>query len=261
MSGVFITRGMRVTIPSGGLTLAIGNHRKVTGNVTIHVRFDVCPTWVQLALRHLDDAKAKKALRVAAWAGADEDQKAATLEREFEAAMQAIMAAAIAVDAFYALIQSHVHLPPSIVTKWRTNRTARYRQVTEVLQRGFQLKPKGVGILRQNLKEIYRVRDLAVHPSGKIEAPILHPELGVGVEWRFAYFSADNAELLVNAATWILWQLAYMGKPKDPEIQGYIAGLRPRLGDLFPTGHPSSSSAQKVGGDAQLGAADGTQTA
>jgi hypothetical protein len=53
-------------------------------------------------------------------------QKAATLEREFEAAMQAIMAAAIAVDASYALIRSHVHLPPSIVTKWRTNRTARY---------------------------------------------------------------------------------------------------------------------------------------
>jgi hypothetical protein len=30
---------------------------------------------------------------------------------------------------------------------------------------------KGTAALRANLKEIYRVRDLAVHPSGKIEAP------------------------------------------------------------------------------------------
>jgi hypothetical protein len=158
------------------------------------------------------------------------------------------MAAAIAIDAFYALIQTHVHLPPSIVNKWRTKRTARYSQITEVLRRGFQLKPKGVAALRQNLKEIYRVRDLAVHPSGKVEAPILHPELGVGVEWRFACFSAHNAELVVNAATWILWDLAYGGKPKDPEIQRYINGLRPSLAVLFPGGHLFSKqqSVQKV---------------
>jgi hypothetical protein len=88
MSGVFISRGMTVAIPPGGLTLAIGDNGNVTGNLTLHVRFDVCPTWVQLALRHLDDANAKKALRVAAWAGAEEEYKAAALEREFEASMQ-----------------------------------------------------------------------------------------------------------------------------------------------------------------------------
>jgi hypothetical protein len=98
--------------------------------------------------------------------------------------MQAVMAAAIAIDAFYALIQTHVQLPSSLITQWRTIRTARYTQVTEVLRRAFHLKQKGTAALRQNLKEIYRLRDLAVHPSGKIEAPILHPEIDVSVEWR-----------------------------------------------------------------------------
>jgi len=46
--------------------------------------------------------------------------------------MQAIMAAAIAVDAFYAMIWTHVDLPPDIANKWRAGRTARYSQVTEV---------------------------------------------------------------------------------------------------------------------------------
>lgn len=239
MAGIFISRGMTVAVPAGGLTIGIGEGGNVTGNLTLHVRFDVCPTWTELSLRHLQEAKAKRAEREAAWAGTNEEQKSFTLEREFEASMQAIMAAAIAIDAFYSLIQTHVVLPPSLVEQWRTKRTSRYKQVTEVLRLAFHLKPKGVAILRQNLKEINRMRDLAIHPSGKIEAPILHPELNVGVEWRFAYFRAHNAELVVNAATWILWDLAHGGKPKDSKIAEYMESLRPRLAELFPNGHPN----------------------
>jgi hypothetical protein len=177
MAGIFISRGMAITVPAGGLTISIGADGKSAANMTLHVRFDVCPTWTEIALRHLDDAREKRGDRQTAWAGTNEEQKAASLEREFEASMQAIMAAAIAVDAFYSLIQTHVDLPPSLTEQWRTKRTPRYSQVTEVLRRAFLLKPKGVAVLRGNLKELYRLRDLAVHPSGKIEAPILHPEL------------------------------------------------------------------------------------
>lgn len=49
--------------------------------------------------------------------------------------------------------------------------------------RTFTFKPKGASALRANLKAIYRYRDLAVHPSGRIEAPMLHPELDLGMEW------------------------------------------------------------------------------
>jgi len=243
MAGIFISRGMTVAVPAGGFTIGIGEDGNFTSNLTLHVRFDVCPTWTELSLRHLEEAKVKRAEREAAWAGTNEEQKAATIEREFEASMQAIMAAAIAIDAFYSIMQTHVVLPPSLVEQWRTKRTSRYSQVTEVLRRAFHLKPKGTTALRQNLKEIYRLRDLAVHPSGKIEAPILHPELNVGVEWRFAYFRAINAELVVNAATWIFWDLAHGGKPKDSKISEYMNNLRLRLTELFPSGHPNAAIA------------------
>ncbi len=239
MSGVFISRGMTVSIPKGGFTISLGSDGRPASNLMLHVRFDVCPTWCELAVRHLADAEARRIERVAAWAGTNEDQKGDSLEREFEASMQAIMAAAIALDAFYSIIQGHVQLPPSLVEKWRTKRTSRYSQVTEVLRRGFQLKPKGTASLRKNLKEIYRLRDLAVHPSGKIKAPLLHPEIQVGVEWRFACFRAQNAEAVVNAATGMLWDLAHNGKPTDGKIVEYMNTLRTRLVELYPFGHPS----------------------
>lgn len=240
MTGVFISRGMTIAVPAGGLTITLGSDGKSAANLTFHVRYDVCPTWCELALKHLSDASSRRADRVAAWAGTNEDHKAKSLESEFEASMQAVMAAAIALDAFYSVIKTYVKLPPLLEDKWRSKRTARYLQITQVLLLGFRLKSKGIAILRQNLKEIYRFRDLAVHPSGKIQAPLLHPEIDVGVEWRFVFFRAQNAETIVNAAIGMLWDLANNGRPTDDRIVEYMKGLRQRLAELFPSGHPNA---------------------
>ena len=243
MAGIFISRGITVAIPEGGLAIGIGSDGKPTANLTLHVHYDVCPTWCDLAFRHLADARTARDDRIDAWAGSDEDHKSRCLEREFEASMQAIMAAAIAFDAFYSVIQTYVRLPPLLAQQWRNKRTARYVQIVEVVRRAFHLKPKGTAILRQNLKEIYRFRDLAVHPSGKIQAPLRHPEMDVGVEWRFAHFRAQSAESIVNAATGMLWDLASNGKPANNKIREYMGTLRQRLAVLFPPTHPPTSSA------------------
>jgi len=228
---------MDIRIPPEGLLLSMGSDGQLDGSLTIHLRFDVCATWIELALRHLDDARAKRKSREAAWAGTDEAAKGSTLEREFEASMQAMTAAATAIEAFYSVLRTEVALPPSIVQAWRNNRTARYSQVTEVVRRALGIK-QGIASVRGYLKEIYRFRDLAVHPPGKIQVPIHHPELDVGVEWRFAYFRAGNAELIVNAATWLIWELVHHGKPKTKGIAAYVAPLKERLREAFPDGHP-----------------------
>jgi len=122
-----------------------------------------------------------------------------------------------------------VHLPQSLIDEWRDNHTPRYIQIAEVLRRAFSLEPKEVSRLRQNLGEIFRFRDLAIDPSGKINAPILHPELRVGVEWRFAYFRGENALRIVRATLRIIWELVASGKPKDADVQKYIDALRSRI--------------------------------
>ena len=237
MAGIFITKGMTVSIPH--LRIKIGEGGDIEGDpITLHVRFDVCPTWVMLARRHLEAALDARSQRDAIWARTDETAKAESLEREFECSMQAIMAAAIAWDAAYAVLREHVAIPDSLVQRWRAGRTARYSQVAEVIRRAFTLKPAGAKVLRSNLKEIYRYRDMAVHPSGKIQAALLHPELNVGVEWRFAYFRATNAEIAVCGAAGMLWDLAHEGRAKEPKITEYQETLRARLQEIYPAGRP-----------------------
>lgn len=237
MPGVFITRGMTLAIPS--FSIRFDANGRIQGDpITLHVRFDVCPTWIQIAKRHLDSALAAQTARDAAWSGNDENAKAQALEAESEAAMQAIMAAAIAWDALYAVMREHVAIPQAMAEAWRKGRTARYTQVAETVRRAFSLKQKGATALRANLKEIYRFRDLAVHPAGKISAPVLHPELDLGMEWRFVYFRAKNAELAVVVAAAMLWDLAHNGKPKDAKVAEYQKTLAARIDEIFPAGQP-----------------------
>jgi hypothetical protein len=63
----------------------------------------------------------------------------------------------------------------------------------------YQLKNKGSKAFR--VKEIYKFRDQAVHPSAAMEEAILHPEINVGVERRFVVFRYENAFQIVRIAT------------------------------------------------------------
>lgn len=240
MPGIFISRGMQITIPS--FSIRIRDDGEIDGEpITLHVRFDVCPTWIQMAKRHLDNAQDAMARRNEAWAGADGDLKSQALEAEFEASMLAVMAAAISWDALYAILREHVTIPPVMTEKWRHGRTARHIQVAETVRRAFALKPKGAAVLRSNLKTLYSFRDMAVHPSGKISEAILHPELHVGMEWRFVYFRARNAETAVLGAAGMLWDLAKNAQSKDAKITEYQKTLFTRLQEIFPAGVPQIS--------------------
>ncbi len=232
MSSVFVSRAMPVAVPAGGSVISIGENRKPASDLPLHGQFDVCPTWLELAVRHLSDAQVAQAARVAAWRGGDENLKAGALEWEFEASMQAIVASAIAVEAFCAVLQSKLQLPQLLIDEWREKRTPRHDQLSEVLRKAFSLEPKDASNLGKNLGEIFRFRDLAVDPSGKSDAPILHPGLGVGVEWRFAYFRCANALLIAKVTLRLIWELVVSDKPKDAEVQKYIDALRARIEPL-----------------------------
>ena len=226
MSGVFVTKQMTLVVPAGGLTLSINDDGKLAGSLKLQVHYDVCPTRLNISSRHLSDAEERKRVRDLAWNAHDEEAKALSLEAECESSMQAIMAAAIAIDSLYAALRDKVKIPDDVIRSWRENKTARFKQVTEVFRRSFSLKPRGCVVLRQTLREIFKVRDMAIHPTGNVTDPVLPPELQVGVEWRFALFHTENAKTIVKRTRSLIRELVFQGKPSTPEVQRYVAGLR-----------------------------------
>jgi len=238
MSGVSNPRAVTAAIRGGGLVGLPGQNaapasaEPASHLPSPHSHFDVCPVWLELSIRHLSDAQVAQAARVETWRDSDESSKTGALEWEFEASIQAISTCGMAIDAFYAVVQTVVRSPQSLIDEWRDKRTPRDVQISEVFRRAFSIESRNVSSLRQTLAEIFRFRDLAIDPSGKMDAQILHPELGVGVEWRFAYFRYENALLIVKATVQLIAALIASGKPKDADLQKYIDTLRSSVESL-----------------------------
>lgn len=198
-AGVHISRGVRLRIPAGGLLIHTGSSSGPSMEVkAVELQLDTCVHWLEIALEHLANAKlAHEALRTES---PNSPELGNILDREFKASVQASFAAATFFEALYAATIERNPPKKPLTPSNPKKRPTRYALVTEQLRRSFGLKKQGTANLRSVLKEVYRFRDQAVHPSAVFSEPVLHPELNVGVERRFVMFSSGSAEQLVRAA-------------------------------------------------------------
>lgn len=232
MGSASTPRAETFDLSDGTRVIAIAADAESANSPAAVAHFDACPTWLDLAVRHLSDAKVARDARIAAWRNPDEHSRTGALQWEFEASLQAMMASANAVDAFYAAVQGKVPLPQSLIEEWRDSRAPRHVRVSDVLSMAFSLEQKYANGVRRALAEIFRFRDLAIDPSTRTDAPILHPELGEGVEWRFAYFRHGNALLIVKASLRLITELVASEYHKAAELRPYADALRASLEPL-----------------------------
>ena len=226
--GIFIGKGTKVTIPPGGLSIGIGaDGQPFVSPLTIHLAYDVTPMWLEVALRHLQDAHKAHGQTIAVWKGTDEDAKLSALERQVDASMQTIIAVATAIDAFYAVVKGMIEIEAETLTAWRTNKTARHIQIVETLKRAFQVKD--VAKISDLLEQLYRFRGWAVHPPADAAAPVYHAELNVSTEWRFFAFRYENALGTVRIGVSVVSELLKKPRDKWKDLVGYSESALPRI--------------------------------
>jgi hypothetical protein len=142
------------------------------------------------------------------------------------------MAAAIALDAFYAAVKEHIDIPEETRKAWREKGTARYKQVVETLRRAFLFGMASLRNVVKATKDVYRFRDMAVHPDQKLAQTPLHPVLGVGTEWRFVAFRLENARPLVAVVLSMIWQMLERPREGNDRLARYCSQLVPHLKPL-----------------------------
>lgn len=226
--GVFITKGMQISLP--GFSIRINEHGEIESDpVTLHTGIDMCPYWLEIALIHLSKSDEAHASLMEAKASADNEAISTALGKDFISGMQAIMASAIAIDAYYATVKDKISLPDDLVKTWKENGTARYKQIAEVLRRAFKLSNKSSKNLRDFLNELFRFRDLAVHPKAGTTSPTLHPELNKVSDWRFAAFRNHNAHIATKITLSIVNQTINKGAPHNEALDKYCLELSNRI--------------------------------
>ena len=234
---IFIMRGVSIGLGPGP-HLAIDESGAIKFSAQWEFWYDVAPTWLKLALEQARVADACRRDRIVAWNETDDQRKASALERECTASMQATMSAAIAVDALYASVHPLVALPESQIDTWRRKKTARPVQISETLRRAFKLSQRNAGEVRNNLNQLFKHRDMAVHPKAHLQPAVLHPELGVGIEWRFDAFRSHNACLFVTSTAALYWFLTHHAKSTTEKLAAYVKNLAVFVEKILPAGCP-----------------------
>lgn len=208
-------------------------------SLQIALRYNAWLAWARVALAHSAAAIAAKERRILAWSNSDEDLKAATLEEEFQSSLQAVVASAAMIDAFFAQLIEVFPIDPSTRAAWQRNRTARPTQVCETLRRTFGLTSDVTGRLKSLLDATYRIRDAALHSSGKPQPPQYHEELNTYVEWRFWTFRSDIANFFAENCLGLMWDLCNSCEKEGVSESAFILETRNSLFELLPDGRPA----------------------
>jgi len=218
--GIHVTRGMRLQIPAHSIRISAGADGEPEMSMgALNVSIDLYVHWLEIALEHVSSAESAHATLTDVWDSDDTEAKSQALELDFVHSMQSVVAAAVAVDAFYALIRQHVEVPEVTLEAWRRNRTSRPSQVSEVFRLAFELGPKSAKRMRSGLRELYQWRDWAVHPKAGFGPPVKYDELGVATEWRLVAFQSSNARGATSIALSIIAQL-------QPRVRAKYGGLK-----------------------------------
>lgn len=216
-----------------GLEISLGLDGVNISHNSISLRQDLCRYWLQIALVHLVDAAASNRDLIDSDASGVEERLGPALEREFLTSMQAMVAAAIALDALYAAVKGRVNIPSQQQKAWKENKkTARWKQMAEVIRISFDVSGNGFDTIRTHLDQVMKFRGWAVHPPAEQTAPVLHPDINRGVEWRFVAFRYSNAVTTVRIALSLANQLVMKPKIKFPALVDYCESMKKALEPL-----------------------------
>lgn len=120
--------------------------------------------------------------------------KVELLTRELKDGVVAMCAFAFAFDGFYDVVKSELGEHPH-ADQWRQEGkrpTPRDRQVAETLRFHLKLGPQFTGQLKQFLKELFKFRGRAAHPSSSFVVATYREEVDAGVHPYLITFSGRH---------------------------------------------------------------------
>ncbi len=241
MLGVFIIEGMTISLRNLSISMDEDGEVKITGP-DVFVSYDACIAWARIALSLREPALSSMEERRKIWRDQpSEDDKAKSLEKEFAATMQAVVAAVTCIDALYDQVAPHAPIGDATKESWRRKRTARHTQIAETLRAAFRINAQDMKNVRHLLRAMYTLRDASVHPSSTPQPPHPHPELPIVTDWRLTAFRGDVADMFICSALRILWDITR--GTKYEKLRDYADQLKGKLERLLPNGKPDPHNA------------------
>jgi hypothetical protein len=230
MSGVLIFQGMKVGFLAGDLSISLNENGEFRTKAILSTAYNVVPIWLRIAHDNLKASKSASETIATQWSEDAEEQKQ-LLMSELAPSMQVFVACGIGLDALYDTLRPHANISAQEISAWRDNKTARYKQVIEVIRRIYKVKSDTLNDFRECIKQIFKFRDKAVHPSLELQQACTRPDIAVGVDWKFSAYRYSNSKwCLTNTIIMIVY--LYEHKSGLEEVDNSVSNIIDALEEL-----------------------------
>lgn len=219
-------RGLHMPLP--GQVRMTGMTRTANGELTVdgwEVRIELWPMWLRLAE---ESAASSSAARFTNPGPDDRKRFDADLVDELRHAMTAISAAAFTLEAFTAsLLDTEPAVRPPEPRK--DQRTPQHKKVAEAWGRAFQLSSADLCAARTDLKQIFHLRNQAVHVKSEFVTPGMNDYFQVALHPLFLWFSHGNATATVQRTRNLLTQAIRTPRERHESIVRWASAQLPLL--------------------------------
>jgi hypothetical protein len=192
-----------------GLTIDLNG---VPSMERIELRTDIWPQWLVIARDEMELARAARDANPG-MTGDEDSEFSKLLQREMRHSMTSICAIAFAFEAF---ANSVVHNLPEAANSVLP-KTSAARRVHEIMRSGFKMSNKGSSAVAKTMREIFVLRNKAVHSSAAFAQPVQHPVFPAGFEPRLIMYRVENAETAYKFARDVLEQLPARARGSNAE--------------------------------------------
>lgn len=213
--GVLIFEGMKVGFLPGDMQISIDKAGIPKSHAILSTAYNVLPIWIRIAHDNLKQSKNASIGIPNNWNKLNDEKRKELLIAELEPSLQVFVSCGIVLDCLYDQLREYAKITDDEIKKWRENKTSRDKQIAEVIRRVFNLKPKIFKNIAQNIREIIKYRDLAVHPSHELKNACNRPDIPVGVDWKFSVYRYSNSEKCYTATIEIVKYLFKIGNKND----------------------------------------------
>jgi hypothetical protein len=223
MKGILITKGVTPGFLPGDLNIFVDDSGNQKINATMALHYDVVGGWLRTALDSLRTARN-------AWEKARDcisvnqgDVPVELLEIDFQHSMIAVIGFAISIDAFYARLTQFNK--GTVIKPGNLRKSPRYSQVAEQFKNSYKIEHRIFLSIRGALRQLYEMRDQAVHPTGKLSHAVLYPEIDRGVERRFELFRSKNVNAVAQDCINVIIYLTDKSVPKNDRVKEFGIGV------------------------------------
>jgi hypothetical protein len=215
--GINVPNGADFRIPAGSLRIELVDGEPTMSVGPVEIRTDLWPHWIEVAKAALSRARTANALNPGLGCGRDAEFQA-LLEQELQECLIACAAAAFALEAFAYSVQYHDSGAPIVAAS-----TSGWMH--QVFLRAFRMPNEQSRAVRSSLREVFKWRNRAVHPSAEFAEPITHPQFFAGMEPRYIWFRVENAETVVRFARDLIYSLLHQARPGVPGLTAWCEAM------------------------------------